>query len=507
MLNLDTIFHQRTNGSPEDRRRAIEDLIGDRPNREEILEKITEIIKDQSEVLYQYDPKGLEEEETKKYRRIIDSSTAQQGAIQTALGILGPDGVLDSDLVSLVDKSGMLKRLGRWSNHITHMRGQANSAADEFRGLKHKNKINKIKIYGLGGSAAPQEIVAEIVYNSRVTEVEIEVVHADAPNPDHVDKNTLVVCCSFSGNTEETVNCFNTVRGKTDLLVFMTQGGKLGEIAQCNKIPLIQLPYRKEDPSYVLQPRESACLQLTGLFTFFSHLELSPGSKGAFTPDLARDEGLVRLVEEWGKKLGPSVPFGENPAKQLAFFLLYGKKDSKLDKKDLWNTKIPFVLVDRNYRSLGHEVRTQLHERAKINGGFYEAPEFLHNLVESMRADLESANAGQGPDRYVYYFIRSPDEEERIQTRLDKTIELVLGNKSTYAQLTAAGDNPYQRALWTTYFNAYMTTYLAILNGFDPLPVPTMSWLKTVMEEIPRTDGSEESQAGRQFDLNLYCRE
>jgi len=135
-----------------------------------------------------------------------------------------------------------------------------------------------------------------------------------------------------------------------------------------------------------------------------------------------------------------------------------------------------------------------MHERSKLNAAFYDAPEFLHNLVESIRAGSESAIGGLDDDRWVYYFIRSPDEEPRIRLRLDKTIELVMKEKAKYAVLNVDEETPYQNALFATYFNAYMTTYLAILNGFDPLPVPTMSWIKNVMEAYPR-GGEEERNA------------
>lgn len=44
------------------------------------------------------------------------------------------------------------------------------------------------------------------------------------------------------------------------------------------------------------------------------------------------------------------------------------------------------------------------------------------------------------------------------------------------------------------YFNAHMATYLALLNGFALLPIPTMSWLKNVMKKFKR-DGKEEKEA------------
>ena len=130
----------------------------------------------------------------------------------------------------------------------------------------------------------------------------------------------------------------------------------------------------------------------------------------------------------------------DNPAKQLAFFLLYGIKytgKAKLSPYNLWDKRLPFILVDTNNSAIGHEARTQIHERSKLNAGFYEAPEFMHNKVESMVAQAVSAEAGLDHDRYVYYFIRSLDEQPRIRLRLDTTKELVVAGKASFASLNA----------------------------------------------------------------------
>jgi len=485
-------------GSPEERRAAVEALVADRAGRDANLRGIEQIIAQQSEIVHDPTPDGLKPGEPEKYAAINGAAVVQQAAIQALLGILGPDGLLDRGrLVRLIDKTGMLERLGRWPEHVACMSQEGAEAAGDFRSRHGDRPVGKVKVYGLGGSGAPHDIAAEILSNARRTATEIEVVHADAPNPDHVDEHTLVILSSFSGNTEETINCYETIRHKTPLLAALAKGGRLREITRSAGFPFMQIPEDEGHPAYVMQPRESVCLQMTAALAFLAHVGLRPGSQGGFTPaDLEFDEAGA-LLPRWRARLGPDVPFRENRAKQLAFFLLYGIDycgTGTLGPFDLWDKKVPFLLADRNNRALGHEARTQIHERSKLNAAFYDAPEFLHNLVESIRAGTESSAAGLDPDRWVYYFIRSADEEPRIRLRLDKTIDLVLKGKARYAVLNAEGETPYQRALFATYFNAHVTTYLAILNGFDPLPVPTMSWIKNVMGEFPR-GGEEESDA------------
>lgn len=502
--NANHVTNIRTlvNGPPEQRRQAINELIADTSNREKILnskEGIINIIKEQSAVLYN-DSKPREPRNHREHKAMVEASLIEQAAIQTALGILGPDGLLDDKkpFIKLIDRSGMLERLGRWEDHVKFMNEKALEKVDEFR-KKHKRKVIKhVAIFGLGGSGAPHNIAADIISNWRKSSVRIEVIHADTPNPDYIDENTLAIFSSFSGNTEEIIQCYKTVLPKTCMRVALTKGGELGDIARQDDIPLIQLPPDETHPAYVEQPRESVCLQLTAILTFLGSIELKPGLNDSLTlQDLAFENKIIPLIGKWRRRFGPKVPYKNNPAKRLAFFLLYGndyKGEGNLGKDKLWRKKVPCILVDRNNWGIGHEIRTQLHERSKVNAIFYEAPEFLHNLVESIRAGVESSQGGLDEDPFVYYFIRSLDEEQRIRLRLDKTIKLVIKRKGRYATLNAKGENPFQRALFAVYFNAYMATYLALLNGFDPLPVPTMSWIKNVMIKFKR-NGKEEKEA------------
>jgi len=152
---------------------------------------------------------------------------------------------------------------------------------------------------------------------------------------------------------------------------------------------------------------------------------------------------------------------------------------------------LPYFLGDRNVGAVIHEVATQFRERSKMNVIEGSAPEDLHNSVESIRADVEAARAGLECHRFAYIFFDSADSEPRVDARLQVTRDLVIAKTATYAVVQAEGDTPFERSLFLTYFNAHASTYAAILNGHDPLPVPTMSWLKEVMGAIPRNANKE----------------
>ncbi|UCD30387.1 MAG: hypothetical protein JSV03_07945, partial [Planctomycetota bacterium] len=377
---------------------------------------------------------------------------------------------------------------------IRTMRQRASEGAKAFKKKYPSARIEKVKIFGLGGSAAPHDIARGIIDCYQKSGVEIEVVRSDTPNPDYIDKNTLVVLASFSGNTEETINSYKIIKHKAKLSAAITKGGELTGIADQNDIPLIQLPKNEDHPAYVLQPRESVCLQLTAILTFLASIGLKAGGNGRYSRSDIDFKRISELIRKWRNRFGPRQPFKRNSAKQLAFFVLFGikyKGGRPRPKFEPWSKRIPYIIGDLNLRALVHEVATQFRERSKLNVAEGITPEDLHNTVESIRARIESAQAGVDDDPYVYMFIDSPDSERRIDFRVKKTRELVMGRKARYAVLTTEGDTSFERALFLTYFNAHMTTYAALLNGFDPLPVPTMSWMKEVMKGYKRGSKAE----------------
>ncbi len=478
---------------PGEIRSAIKSLVLDKENHARILDDLFGLVTQLSDELYESTPAGLRPREPKTYEEheeTAKAATAQQAAIQAALGILGPRALLDERRwIQAVDRSGMLQRLGRWPDHVTAMRTEANRALEAFRVKYGAARPAKLQVFGLGGSGAPHDIAAQVISNFRKSRIPLEVIHADDSNPDFTDETTLAIFSSFSGNTEETLNCYQRVHAKAGSILALGQGGKLRELAKDHGIPFIQLPEDPQHPAHVLQPRESLCLQLAGMLCFLAGLGLPAGSAGSLTLEDLDIDGAIAQLRQWSARFEPATPFVNNPTKQFALFLLYGAADTagaESVRDNLWQKKTPFVLADRNNAALAHEVRTQIHERSKVNAACYDAPEFLHNLVESVRSTSRSSQFGLDDDRWVYYFIRSIDEEPRIAKRLDKTIEHVFRDRVPLAVLTAEGSTPFHRALFATYFNAYMSTYLAILNAADPLPVPTMSWLKNVMKDIPR---------------------
>ena len=104
---------------------------------------------------------------------------------------------------------------------------------------------------GMGGSAVAGEMVSLVRDDV--------IIHWDYDLPVHASEHDLVVCTSWSGDTEETISSYERARSLGCHTLVITTGGKLAYLAQTNGTPLVLLPH---DTS---APRAAAGLMLGAL--------------------------------------------------------------------------------------------------------------------------------------------------------------------------------------------------------------------------------------------------
>ena len=105
--------------------------------------------------------------------------------------------------------------------------------------LNKNNKYNNIIVCGMGGSAIGGDFVKTILLNKLDIPIYI---NRNYSMPHWVNKNTLVIICSYSGNTEETISCFNKTVKLNLKPVIISSGGYILDKAIENKYEYVQLP-------------------------------------------------------------------------------------------------------------------------------------------------------------------------------------------------------------------------------------------------------------------------
>ena len=303
-------------------------------------------------------------------------------------------------------------------------------------------KPNKFVILGMGGSGVSGDVVKDLLRDSNVV---LEVVH-DYDVPGWVDKDTLVIANSYSGNTEETLSAFMSAKEKGAKLLVVTTGGKLKMLADKLKVPCIEFHYDA-------MPRAAFAHLFVALLTIFvkiGRLELSDSDF----------KNSINTLNEYSEKFKISNRTSTNPAKTLANKIY-----------DL----TPVIYSSGNLSSVGKRFKEQLNENAK-NFAFHEVfPELNHN-------DLEGYHHPK--HEIIVLMLESNYDFDRVIKRQNITAEILRRNKVKFERIKFLPcDSPLSEILVGTLFGDYVSYYLAILNREDPSSIRNIKYLKSELSK------------------------
>jgi len=92
-----------------------------------------------------------------------------------------------------------------------------------------------IIICGMGGSALPGDILVTLrpldVFSYKSYQL-----------PPQAGNESLIICISYSGNTEETLSSFKEAANRKLPLISITTGGKLAELSKKYDLALVNIP-------------------------------------------------------------------------------------------------------------------------------------------------------------------------------------------------------------------------------------------------------------------------
>ena len=299
------------------------------------------------------------------------------------------------------------------------------------------NPIKNIVISGLGGSGIGGDILNELVADEITIPI---VVNKGYFLPKFVDASTLLILCSYSGNTEETVQCANQAieRGLTPICV--TSGGKLAHIAKQHNFDLILIPAG-------FPPR--ACLGYSSvqLFYILHHFGLlSDAYMGKVT-------GLIALL-----KLEQTQIMQQ--AEALAAKLV---------------GKVIVLYSDEKYASVAVRIKQQINENSKLHCWYNSFPEMNHNELVGWR---------ERNDALAVILLRASDEYNRNSARIEFCKNIITKLSDNVYEVTALGANTFEKHFYLMHFGDWLSHCLAVLQGYDPNEIDVLIALKAHMGSI-----------------------
>lgn len=303
-------------------------------------------------------------------------------------------------------------------------------------------KIEKIILTGLGGSA----ISGDIFHTLFQDQLSIPfIVNRNYNLPKFADEKTLVIACSYSGNTEETLSSFDEALTKNCEIVTISSGGILKEKALANN--LIHLEVQSG-----YQPRCAIGLMLTTLIKFFEESGFIFFENGFY-------ENIIQMLQEKSDEYS-----SENGAPYEMALKLIGK--------------FPVIHSTELLQSINVRFRSQLAENSKVLSYSGIIPELNHNeIIAWEKYDEKFLPA-------ILIQIIDEDDHPRNKLRFDITRKILSESKVEILQLQSKQPEFYLRVFDLIYYVDWVSYFLAVIRKVDPTPIKNINALKEALSKI-----------------------
>lgn len=339
---------------------------------------------------------------------------------------------LDRAAVLAVDVAALVDDILAMPDHIEDAIWRAESA------MLRPASTEALVICGMGGSAIGADLAVAALGDSIDKPV---CVSRGYDLPSWVGPQHAVIFSSYSGNTEETLSCYEQATARGVPAYVVSSGGMLSEQAHSAGVPVIGLPG-------ILQPRASVGYGVVSVL----EIGIATGLvNAAVRTGLTAAAALLRdLAAEWG----PGAP-GDVLPKQMA-------REAQSGATITYGAQLTAPVAYR--------WKCQINENAKFAAAAAELPEANHNELNGWQ------NRALNPK--IAWLLRDSGQHERVRARIELTAEAVAEAGAQARILDTRGESPLERLFSAVLLGDLVSLYMAVLAGVDPSPVPLIEGLK-----------------------------
>lgn len=348
----------------------------------------------------------------------------------------------DINLIQSLDKSGMDHKIIHMPEHIylsyTEPIIHQPSLFSEF----NFNEIKQIVICGMGGSAISADI-AQVLYN-RIMPITVV---KDYKMPS-INSNTLCIIISYSGNTEESVECLKQAMSLTPYVAAVTSGGLIKEMIDSTHL-WIEVPGG-------FPPRAAIGYLFFSLIKILEIFEIISDKKEiakSVAANLMQKAGTLCLKTETNKNLAKSSAEAIYP-------------------------RIPVIYSSNPVLSpVAYRWKCQINENAKHHAFFHSFPEMNHNEIEAWESKNYASN-------FIPVFLRFFNEDQKYLNRVKIFQSILVEQKIDFLEFYGDGDSDLCKIFTLIYLGDMISYYLGILNNFDPTEINFINHLKNKLSKL-----------------------
>ena len=307
---------------------------------------------------------------------------------------------------------------------------------------KYEN-IQNIVIAGMGGSAIGGDVVSVL---ERLNINIPFLVCRDYSIPKWVNKNSLVICSSYSGNTEETLSSLYQSLNQGANICGITTGGTLLEKLNEYKKDTITIPTG-------LQPRAALAYSFIPIIKLLEKLAIFKSDVNLWV------KATIKTLEK--NRAIYSAESHDNPVYKLA---------SSIYKK------IPIIYSDNSTMRINAvRLKGQINENSKMLAYCNEIPELNHNEIVGWEN-----NSRIFKDLCIVWLEDSHDNK-RTKIRKQITESILNDMKIDQYSIQMVGDTFQERFLNMIHYGDWLSFWCAILHKTDPSPVEKIIKLKNIL--------------------------
>lgn len=331
---------------------------------------------------------------------------------------------LNEDYTSL-DKDGVEKALILFSDQIKTTFKQAMSSS------LTPLDFDSVIVSGMGGSSNAGKIIQGLLEDNFDKPF---AVYNDYGLPAWVNKNTLVIVNSYSGNTEEGLTAYTKAKEIGCQTIGISTGGKINDVIIDPK-----------DTNPTGFPKSGLGVSLGGLIGVLIKVGVLTTTEEEL--DLALDE-VNEIRKIWDVK---------ETAKWL-------------------HGSIPVLFSGRPLLGALNAGRNALCEISRNFTEFYDFPEVNHVLIEATQKPIASFSK-------KYLFFESNFNHERVLIRYQITKDILLKQGLESKSYILRSTTILGQSLELAHYCAWLGFYISILDDTDPGPEPWILKLKSALSQ------------------------
>lgn len=349
----------------------------------------------------------------------------------------------DKKLYEKLDKYGVAKSIELLPDQIR----QALSDSRLIKIPKEYSKITQVVVSGMGGSTLGAYITRS-AFGDKI-KVPISIL-SGYKLPAHIDKNTLFVLSSYSGNTEEPLSTYREAKKRKAKIIAIT--------ADMPKNKLKNIMLKDDIPGYIFKPKLNPSGQPrmgTGYMIF--GLSTMLAKTGLFKIDVKEIENIIADLEIGSRKLRPNIKNNLNKAKKIALEM---------------HNKMPILVGAEHLAGNLHALRNQINENAKLFASYLELPDLNHYSMEGLM------NPASNKKTLHFLFFDSKLYHKRVQKRSELTKQVIKKNNIKISAYELKNKNKAGQAFELLQIGSWISYYSGILYGVDPVKIPWVDWFK-----------------------------